>query len=201
MAGNVSPHTARALQSTLPDGRERRMRQRGRHDSECSQVYEEGRRRSEAQQVDQARAVARQGRARRSAGRASSHEEDVTTFLPLVRQVVQQIQAALPASIEHDEVMSWGVDGLLDAFRSTTRPRRRTSRPTRVSASRRDPRSAALAGLGVAHHAPEGSNLSRSAQQLEHHLGRQASQDELASSMGVSMDRLHELMTEAATSR
>src|SRR5690606_41652941 len=42
-------------------------------------------------------------------GERPLREEDVTVFLPLVRQVVQQIQAALPASIEHDEVMSWGV--------------------------------------------------------------------------------------------
>jgi RNA polymerase sigma factor for flagellar operon FliA len=36
----------------------------------------------------------------------------------------------------------------------------------------------------------------RSAQRLEHQLGRQASQDELASAMGLKLGQLHDLMTE-----
>jgi RNA polymerase sigma factor for flagellar operon FliA len=124
-------------------------------------------------------------------------EEDVTMLLPLVRQVVQQIQAALPASIEHDEVMSWGVDGLLDAFRKCD-PTKATHFQTYARIRIRGAILDQLRSLDwVSRTTRQRANhLSRSTQQLEHHLGRQASQDELASSMGVSIDRLHELMTE-----
>ncbi|MEW6271534.1 MAG: FliA/WhiG family RNA polymerase sigma factor [Thermodesulfobacteriota bacterium] len=130
-------------------------------------------------------------------GERPVREEDVTTFLPLVRQVVQQVQAALPASIEHDEVMSWGVDGLLDAFKKydpTKATHFQTYARIRIRGAILDQlRSLDWVSRTVRQKA---NHLSRSAQKLEHHLGRQASQDELASSMGMSIDRLHELMAE-----
>jgi RNA polymerase sigma factor for flagellar operon FliA len=131
------------------------------------------------------------------AGERPLREEDVTIFLPLVRQVVQQIQAALPASIEHDEVMSWGVDGLLDAFKKydpTKATHFHTYARIRIRGAILDQlRSLDWVSRTVRQKA---NHLSRSAQQLEHHLGRQASQDELASSMGLSLGRLHELIGE-----
>lgn len=130
-------------------------------------------------------------------GERPLREEDVTLFLPLVRQVVQQIQAALPASIEHDEVMSWGVDGLLDAFRKYD-PSKATHFQTYARIRIRGAILDQLRSLDWVSRTTrqKANHLTRSAQQLEHHLGRQASQDELASSMGVSLGRLHELMTE-----
>lgn len=130
-------------------------------------------------------------------GERPVQEEDVTVFLPLVRQVVQQIQAALPASIEHDEVMSWGVDGLLDAFKKydpTKATHFQTYARIRIRGAILDQlRSLDWVSRTVRQKA---NHLSRSAQQLEHHLGRQASHDELASSMGLSIGRLHELIAE-----
>lgn len=130
-------------------------------------------------------------------GERPLREDDVTIFLPLVRQVVQQIQAALPASIEHDEVMSWGVDGLLDAFKKYD-PSKATHFHTYARIRIRGAILDQLRSLDWVSRTvrQKANHLSRSAQQLEHHLGRQASQDELASSMGVSIGRLHELMTE-----
>ncbi len=130
-------------------------------------------------------------------GERPLREEDVTEYLPLVRQVVQQIQAALPASIEHDEVMSWGVDGLLDAFKKYDPSKAthfRTYARIRIRGAILDQlRSLDWVSRTVRQKA---NHLSRSAQRLEHHLGRQASHDELASSMGMSIERLHELMAE-----
>lgn len=123
--------------------------------------------------------------------------KDVTAYLPLVRQVVQQIEGALPASIEHDEVMSWGIDGLLDAFRKFD-PGRATHFQTyariRIRGAILDQlRSLDWVSRTVRHKA---NRLQRRSQQLEHQLGRQASQDELASAMGLKLDQLHDLMTE-----
>jgi len=130
-------------------------------------------------------------------GERPVREEDVTAFLPLVRQVVQQVQAALPASIEHDEVMSWGVDGLLDAFKKYD-PSKATHFQTYARIRIRGAILDQLRSLDWVSRTvrQKANHLSRSAQKLEHHLGRQASHDELASSMGMSIGRLHELMAE-----
>lgn len=138
----------------------------------------------------------KEARAVRS-GERPLREEDVTMFLPLVRQVVQQVQAALPASIEHDEVMSWGVDGLLDAFKKYD-PSKATHFNTYARIRIRGAILDQLRSLDWVSRTvrQKANHLSRSAQRLEHHLGRQASHDELASSMGLSMGRLHELITE-----
>jgi RNA polymerase sigma factor for flagellar operon FliA len=124
-------------------------------------------------------------------------EEDVTKFLPLVRQVVQQVQAALPASIEYDEIMSWGVDGLLDAarkFDATKGTHFQTYARIRIRGAILDQ----LRSLDwVSRTTRQKANqLLRNVQKLEHSLGRQASHDELAASMGISLSRLHELMSE-----
>lgn len=124
-------------------------------------------------------------------------EEDVTTYMPLVRQVVQQVQGALPASIEYDEVMSWGVDGLLDAARKYD-----ASKGTHFQTyARIRIRGAILDQLRsldwVSRTTRQKANqLLRKVQQLEHTLGRQATHDELAESMGLSLAQLHELINE-----
>jgi len=139
----------------------------------------------------------RQGVSARAARPRPTDEEDLTAFLPLVRQVVQQIQAALPASIEYDEVMSWGVDGLLDASRKYD-----ASKGTHFQTyARIRIRGAILDQLRsldwVSRTTRQKANqLLRNVQRLEHHLGRQASQDELASAMGISLEQLHGLMNE-----
>jgi RNA polymerase sigma factor FliA len=124
-------------------------------------------------------------------------DEAIATYLPLVRQVVQQIQGALPASIEHDEVMSWGVDGLLDAFKKFD-PSKATHFHTYARIRIRGAILDELRALDWVSRTvrQKANHLVRSSQKLEHQLGRQASQDELASAMGLKMDELHELMTE-----
>ena len=124
-------------------------------------------------------------------------DQDVSKYLPLVRQVVQQIQGALPASIEHDEVMSWGVDGLLDAFKKYD-PTKATHFHTYARIRIRGAILDQLRSLDwVSRTVRQKANqLHKSSQQLEHNLGRQASQDELAEAMGLSLGALHDLMTE-----
>lgn len=131
------------------------------------------------------------------ANKQMPEDRDVTAFLPLVRQVVQQVQGALPASIEHDEVMSWGIDGLLDAFQKYD-PSKATHFPTYARIRIRGAILDQLRSLDWVSRTvrQKANHLLRSAQQLEHQLGRQASQDELAQAMGLSLSELHQLMTE-----
>ncbi len=124
-------------------------------------------------------------------------EEEVRVHLPLVRQVVQQVQGALPASVEFDEIMSWGIDGLLDAVRKYD-----ASKGTHFQTyARIRIRGAILDQLRsldwVSRTTRQKANqLVRKIQELEHSLGRQATQDELAASLGLNLEKLHELMGE-----
>ena len=102
--------------------------------------------------------------------------EDVTVaeYLPLVRQVVQQMLGALPASVEFDEVASWGADGLLDAILDQMRALDWVSRT----------------GRDRAHRIADGRHG------LEQHLGRAATQEELAAALGVGLDDFHHWLGE-----
>jgi RNA polymerase sigma factor for flagellar operon FliA len=130
-------------------------------------------------------------------GERPLREEDVTMFLPLVRQVVQQVQAALPASIEHDEVMSWGVDGLLDAFKKYD-PTKATHFNTYA---RIRIRGAILDQLRSLDWVPrsvrqKGRRLERAYGEVEQRLGRAATEDEVADSLGLQLDKLQELVNQ-----
>jgi len=136
-------------------------------------------------------------RARREYDAERDRNQKIATHLPLVRQVVQQLQGALPASIEYDEVMSWGVDGLLDAltkFDPTKATQFQTYARIRIRGAILDQ----LRSLDwVSRTARQKANhLMRSSQRLEHHLGRQASHEELAKEMGLTVEELHDLITE-----
>jgi RNA polymerase sigma factor for flagellar operon FliA len=137
------------------------------------------------------------GTLREARPRGRNQDDDITAYLPLVRQVVQQIQGALPASIEHDEVMSWGVDGLLDAFKKFD-PSKATHFQTYARIRIRGAILDQLRSLDWVSRTvrQKANHLVRSSQKLEHQLGRQASHDELARAMGLKIDELHELMTE-----
>src|SRR5947207_7282438 len=84
-----------------------------------------------------ARARAR-GRARPRAAAygpvAGSRDEVLRRHLPLVRRVVQRLAARKPPHIELDDLVSWGIVGLLDATRRyDLRNQCAYSRPTSVT--------------------------------------------------------------------
>ena len=125
--------------------------------------------------------------------------EDVTVaeYLPLVRQVVQQMLGALPASVEFDEVASWGADGLLDAVRRYEDGQAasfRTYARIRIRGAILDQMRAldwvSRTGRDRAHRIADGRHG------LEQHLGRAATQEELAAALGVGLDDFHHWLGE-----
>src|SRR6185436_4462206 len=44
-------------------------------------------------------------------------DEAVRAYLPLVRWLVQRLAARKPPQVELDEMVSWGIEGLLDAMK------------------------------------------------------------------------------------
>ena len=124
-------------------------------------------------------------------------EQDLAAYLPLVRQVVHQVQGTLPASVEFDEIMSWGIDGLLDAVRKFDASRGTKFRPY----ARIRIRGAILDQLRaldwVSRTTRQRANhFAREVQQLEHRLGRRARHDEVAEVLGLTMEELHSLLSE-----
>ena len=60
---------------------------------------------------------------------SGSREEILRRHLPLVRRVVQRLAARKPPHIEIDDLVSWGIVGLLDAIGKYD-PRKEASFPT-----------------------------------------------------------------------
>lgn len=131
-----------------------------------------------------------------------SEGADVARHMPLVRQIVQQAHGALPSSIEHDEVLSWGTDGLLDALRkfdSAVGSSFSTYARIRIRGAILDQLRALDWVSRTARQ--KANNLRRCTQELEHRLGRQAAPEEVASAMDLSIERYHALCTEVSDLR
>lgn len=126
----------------------------------------------------------------------------VARHMPLVRQVVQQAHGVLPSSIEHDEVLSWGVAGLLDALRKFDADAG-TSFSTYARIRIRGSILDQLRGLDWASRTTrqKANHLRRSTQELEHRLGRPAAPEEIASAMDLSLEKYHALRTEVGDLR
>ncbi len=123
--------------------------------------------------------------------------ERLVPWLPLVRQLAQQIHSTLPPGVDREEMVGWGLDGLLAALERFD-PERGLSF---VGYARIRIRGAILDQLRTHDFATrtmrqKASRLERSARRIEGRLGRPAEADEIATEMGLSLQALHELRDE-----
>lgn len=126
---------------------------------------------------------------RRAASPRPLEEEEVRRYLPLVRQVVQRMLPRKPAEVPMEDLVSWGVVGLLDAMRKYD-CRREAAFPTyaqyRIRGSILDylrrcdwlPRSARQ----------KSHDLEEATLRLERRLGRSVAADEIAAELKMSLD-------------
>lgn len=117
-------------------------------------------------------------------------EDEVRTYLPLVRQVVQRMLPRKPAEVAAEDLISWGTVGLLDAMRKYD-CKREAAFPTyaqyRIRGSILDylrrcdwlPRSARQKSHDI-----EDATI-----RLEHRLGRTPGADEIAAEMSMTLDQ------------
>lgn len=117
-------------------------------------------------------------------------EEEVRTYLPLVRQVVQRMLPRKPAEVAAEDLISWGTVGLLDAMRKYD-CKREAAFPTyaqyRIRGSILDylrrcdwlPRSARQ----------KSHDIDDATVRLERKLGRTPGADEIAAEMQMSLDQ------------
>ncbi|MBU6282213.1 sigma-70 family RNA polymerase sigma factor, partial [bacterium] len=113
---------------------------------------------------------------------------DVREHLPLVRQVVQRMLARKPPEISTEDLLSWGMMGLLDAIQKYDASRDAsfsTYAQYRIRGSILDylrrcdwvPRSVRQ----------RANDIESATSELEHRLGRRPRADEVADALGLSM--------------
>jgi RNA polymerase sigma factor for flagellar operon FliA len=125
-----------------------------------------------------------------------SREEVLRRHMPLVRRVVQRLAARKPPHIEIDDLVSWGIVGLLDAMGKYD-PRKEASFSTYAQFRIRG---AILDHLRSLDWVPrsvrqKASLIEKISHQLEGSLGRPPTEEEIASELGVSLDSYQELLT------
>jgi RNA polymerase sigma factor FliA len=123
-------------------------------------------------------------------------EEVLRRHMPLVRRVVQRLAARKPPHIEIDDLVSWGIVGLLDAMGKYD-PRKEASFSTYAQFRIRG---AILDHLRSLDWVPrsvrqKASLIEKISHQLEGTLGRPPSEEEIASELGVTLDSYQELLT------
>ena len=125
-----------------------------------------------------------------------NRDDVLRRHLPLVRRVVQRLAARKPPHIEMDDLVSWGIVGLLDAI-SKYDPSKEASFSTYAQFRIRG---AVLDHLRSLDWVPrsvrqKASLIEKVAHGLEGTLGRPPTEDEIAGELGVSLDDYQELLT------
>ncbi|MEW6546451.1 MAG: FliA/WhiG family RNA polymerase sigma factor [Bacillota bacterium] len=136
----------------------------------------------------------------KSQGDQRAREELVLRYLPLVKFVAGRVRMTLPAFVDEDDLVGYGVLGLLDAlgkFDLARGVKFETYAVTRI-------RGAILDGLRAldwvpAHVRQRVRELQGAYAKLETQLGRPASEEEVAAEMGITMAELSQRITEAAS--
>jgi len=125
-----------------------------------------------------------------------TRDEILRRHLPLVRRVVQRLAARKPPHIETDDLVSWGIVGLLDAIAKYDAKKEAsfsTYAQFRI-------RGAILDHLRSLDWVPrsvrqKASLIEKVSHQLEGALGRPPMEEEIAAELGVTLDAYQDLLT------
>ena len=133
--------------------------------------------------------------AKRQSAVGGEREEILKRHLPLVRQVVQRLAVRKPPHIDIDDLVSWGIVGLLDAVKKYD-PAKEASFATyaqfRIRGAILDHvRSLDWVPRSVRQKA---SLLERTSLALENTLGRPATEEEVARALGIGLQDYQDLL-------
>lgn len=122
-------------------------------------------------------------------------DELLTRHLPLVKQVVQRLAVRKPPHIDIDDLVSWGIVGLLDAIRKYD-PSKEASFATYAQFRIRGAILDHLRSLDwVPRSVRQKANLlERTCHGLENALGRTATEEEIAAALGLSLQQYQNLL-------
>jgi RNA polymerase sigma factor for flagellar operon FliA len=136
------------------------------------------------------------GRRKAAEGVGGTRDEILTRHLPLVKQVVQRLAVRKPPHIDIDDLVSWGIVGLLDAIKKYD-PAKEASFATYAQFRIRG---AILDHLRSLDWVPrsvrqKASLLERTCRQLENALGRPPNEEEIAGALGVGLQEYQGLLS------
>lgn len=128
-----------------------------------------------------------------------AREALILRYAPLVKYVAGRIAIGLPPNVDFDDLVSFGVFGLIDALDKYD-PNRGIKFETYAIAR---VRGAILDGLRESDWVPrsvrqKAKELERVCADLEHRLGRSATDIEISQAMGVTMEQFQELLEEVS---
>ncbi len=125
-------------------------------------------------------------------------QQIVLEHTPLIRYIVNRIAARLPAHVDLEDLHNTGVIGLMDAidkFDPNRDCKFKTYAEFRVNGAILDQlRSLDWVPRSVRQ---KGRQLEKAYEEVEHRLGRAATEDEVAESLGIELDELHLLAHQA----
>ena len=129
-------------------------------------------------------------------------EQIVIEHTPLIRYIVNRIAVRLPSHIDLDDLHNTGVIGLMDAIEKYDPEKNckfKTYAEFRIKGAILDQlRSLDWVPRSVRQ---KGRRLERAYGEVEQRLGRSATEDEVADSLGLQLDKLQELVNRCAASR
>jgi RNA polymerase sigma factor for flagellar operon FliA len=128
---------------------------------------------------------------------SSSKEQIVLEHTPLIRYIVNRIAVRLPSHIDLDDLHNTGVIGLMDAIEKYDPDKNckfKTYAEFRIKGAILDQlRSLDWVPRSVRQ---KGRRLERAYGEVEQRLGRSATEDEVADSLGLQLDKLQELVNQ-----
>jgi RNA polymerase sigma factor FliA len=127
----------------------------------------------------------------------STRDQLVLEYAPLIKYIAQKIAARLPANIELDDLISSGVIGLMDAIEKYDASRDnkfKTYAEFRI-------RGAILDELRAQDWVPRSVRekaklLEKCYAKIEHQKGRQATDEEVCTELGITQDEFHDLLNQ-----
>jgi RNA polymerase sigma factor for flagellar operon FliA len=130
-------------------------------------------------------------------GAATPADETIRAYLPLVRWLVQRLAARKPPQVELDEMVSWGIEGLLDAMKKYD-PTKQAAFATYAQFRIRGAILDRLRGMDWVSRSvrQKASVLEKTYRRLEGSLGRPASEEEVAEALDLTLPQLHALLSE-----
>jgi RNA polymerase sigma factor for flagellar operon FliA len=128
---------------------------------------------------------------------ATVREQIVLEHAPLIRYIVNRIAVRLPSHIDLDDLHNTGVIGLMDAIEKYDPDKNckfKTYAEFRIKGAILDQlRSLDWVPRSVRQ---KSRRLERAYGEVEQRLGRSASEDEVADSLGLQLDKFHELLNQ-----
>jgi RNA polymerase sigma factor FliA len=135
----------------------------------------------------------------RDSGDTDAREQLILQYAPLVKYVAGRVGVGMPSNVEHADLVSYGMFGLMDAiekFDLSKGYKFETYAITRIKGAIIDElRSVDWVPRSVRSKA---RRIEQAMQRLENELKRTPTDDELAAELDVSLDELHDMLTKVS---